>query len=88
MVAKKKTKNTNSSATQCVKECEVKEPEINFFPEVEVWLNKIEKNCTFNRNQIVEALVFNAWERSLLEGQLTTEYSVANAQSKIKLRSN
>ena len=87
MVAKKKTKNTNPSATQCVKECEVKEPELLFPREVEVWLNKIENNTIFNRNQIIEALVFNAWEKSLWEGQLTSEYQVSDAQTKIKIRS-
>ena len=83
MTAKKKTKDTNSSAKP-----KVSKPELLFTKEVEVWLNKIENNSVFNRNQIIEALVFNAWEKSLWEGQLTSEYQVSDAQTKIKLRSN
>jgi hypothetical protein len=84
MVAKKKTKDTNSSATQSVKEPEIKP----YLPEVEVWLNKLEINSVFDRNQIIEAIVFNAWEKSIWEGHLTSEYQVADAQTKIKIRSN
>jgi siderophore synthetase component len=83
MVAKKKTKNTNSSATRSVKEPEMKP----FLPEVEEWLTRICKETNISRDKVVEALLFDVWEKSLCEPKFASEYKVHNARTKIQVRS-
>ena len=79
MVAKKKTKDTISSATQSVKEPEIKP----FLPEVEQWLTTLCKETNISRDKVVEALVFEAWEKSFGELRYAMEYKITNARTKI-----
>jgi hypothetical protein len=84
MAGKKKTKDIISSATRSVKEPEIK----LYVSEVEQWIATLSTVTNHSRHNVLEAILFDAWEKSLLEGKFVVEYKVNNARTKIQTRSN
>jgi hypothetical protein len=76
MTAKKKTK-TNSSAKPKVPE--------KFNSKVEIFLDQVCEECKLEKTEVIEALLFDAWDKSRWEPKHSIYYKVNNARQKMQV---